>query len=121
MVTESSIFGYRVGAGNGKAGNSVCTWVYGVAEPARGVSWNPYAVYIAGTGERSTRYWECGCGSRGEDIVPRGCTCGHGVREAEGCGRGMQCVGMIIWGRRRSQGRADVVTYEGVGNGLQDS
>lgn len=44
-----------------------------------------------------------------------------GVREAEGCGRGMQCVGMVVWGRRGSQGRADVVMYEGIGNGLQDS
>ena len=102
MVTESSIFGYRVGAGNGKAGNSVCTWVYGVAEPARGVSWNPYAVYIAGTGERSTRYWECGCGSRGEDIVPRGCTRGHRGEGGRGLWEGDAVCGYGHMGPQRS-------------------
>ena len=58
---------------------------------------------------------------RGRDSPKRVHMWPWGEGRQRGCGRGIHCLGMIIWGQRGSQGRADVVMYEGIGNGIQDS
>ena len=46
-------------------------------------------LWSVGIGDMSTSYWEYGYGSRNKDIVPRGCTCEHGVEEGrDGVGGG---------------------------------
>jgi hypothetical protein len=78
----------------------VCKWGYGVAEQARGVAWNRNVVWSVGIGDMSTSNWEYGYGSSNEEIVPRGCTCEHGVEEGRGGVGGGSSVYVRSYGAR---------------------